>query len=177
MKKILTLLIIGVIFTQCNSKDETVITKGKVGEITKTTTLEELEMMFKNDSVVKFPEGKDFVNEYVIYSNEGKHLLSVFPTLPKDSIKVFDRVHVYSPEYKTEKGVSTSSTFIDISSNYSINKIDPTISSAVVYIDELNGTFILNKKDLGLEEFNMNKISKDQIPDLASIKYITIWFE
>ncbi|MEN8186823.1 MAG: hypothetical protein ABFR05_06810 [Bacteroidota bacterium] len=177
MKKVLTLLILSVIFVQCNSNDKTVIAKGKVGEITKTTTIEELEDMFKNDSVVKLPEGEEFVNEYVIYSEEGERLLSVFPSLPQDSIKAFERVQVYSPGFKTEKGVSTASTFRDINSNYSIKKIDPTISSAVVYIDELNGMFILNKKDLGLDEFDMNKISKDQVPDLASIKYITIWFD
>jgi hypothetical protein len=44
-------------------------------------------------------------------------------------------------------------------------------------VDELNATFALDKKDLKLGEFDMSKIRKDQIPDMAKIKYITLWFD
>jgi len=176
MKKVF-LLIITFVFIQCNDQKTKLVTKGKVGEITKTTTEQELENIYKNDSIVKIPEASDYVNEYAIYEKGGKHLLSVFPKIPKDTINFIERVKVYSPMYKTEKGISTIATFSDISANYSINKIDPTFTTAIVYIDELNGTFALDKKDLGLDEFDLNKISKDQIPDMAKIKYITIWFE
>ena len=176
MKKIL-FIIIAFTFLQCNNQNSALIKKGKVGEITKTTTEQELENIYKKDSIVKIPEGEDFVNEYAIYKKGGKHLLSVFTKFPRDTISINERVQVYSPMFETEKGISINSTFSDIIENYSINKIDPTFTTAIVYIDELNGTFALDKKDLGLDEFDLNKISKDQIPDLAGIKYITIWFE
>lgn len=176
MKKILY-IIIAFTFLQCNKQNFSLIKKGAVGEITKTTTEQDLEKIYKNDSIVKIPEGEDFVNEYAIYKRGGKHLLSIFPKFPRDTISFVERVQIYSPLYKTESGVSTVSTYSDITAHYSINKIDPTFTTAIVYIDELNGTFALDKKDLGLDEFDLNKISKDQIPDLASIKYITIWFE
>jgi hypothetical protein len=53
----------------------------------------------------------------------------------------------------------------------------PTLSSAILFIDEINFTMALDKKDLGIDEFDMRKISKDQIPDNAKIKYITVWFD
>ncbi len=176
MKNIL-FLIIAVVFLQCSDKKSDLIIRGKVGEITKYTSEQELENIYKNDSIVKIPEDYDYVNEYAIFEKGGKQLLSVFPKFPKDTIIFVERVQVFSPKYTTEKEVSTSSTFSDIMTHYSVNQIDPTFTTALVYIDELNGTFALDKKDLGLDEFDMNKISKDQIPDLAKIKYITIWFD
>ncbi|MEN8126060.1 MAG: hypothetical protein ABFR32_13140 [Bacteroidota bacterium] len=176
MKKVL-FLIIAFIFIQCSDQKTKLITKGKVGEITKITTEKELEDIYKNDSIVKIPKESIYVNEYAIYEKGGKHLLSVFPKIPEDTVSFIERIHIYSPKFITEKGVSTISTFSDIMANYSINKIDPTFTTAIIYIDELNGTFALDKKDLGLDEFDLNKISKDQIPDMAKIKYITIWFE
>lgn len=176
MKKVLILIVV-FLFIQCKDQNSNLITKGKVGDITKYTTLQEFENIFKSDSIVKIPEGSKYVNEYAVYKKGGKHLLSVFPIIPKDTASFIERIKVFSPIYKTEKGVSTSATFSDIETHYSINKIDPTFTTAIVYIDELNCTIALDKKDLGLGEFDLNKISKDQIPDLARIKYITIWFD
>ena len=77
----------------------------------------------------------------------------------------------------TEKGISTTSAFKDIADNYSIDKIEPSFSAAILFIDEINATISLNKEDLGLDEFNMNDIRQDQIPDEAGIRYISLWFE
>ena len=84
---------------------------------------------------------------------------------------------IFSDQYETEKGVSTASTYKDIVENYSISKVEPTFNSAVVFIDEINATIAIDKKDLKLDEFDMRKISKDQIPDMAKIQYITLWFD
>lgn len=176
MKTPLLILLVSLLFIQCKNSDSNLIKKNSVAGITKKTTETELYNLFKDDSIVKVPEGKDYVNEYRIYTRKGDLILQVFPQIPKDSVKNIERVQVYSPNYKTEKGVTTKSTFKDINSKYSIKKIDPTFTSALVYIDEINATIALNKADLGLDELDMNKISKDQVPDMAKIKYITIWF-
>ena len=51
-----------------------------------------------------------------------------------------------------------------------------TILSAHIDIDELNATMSIDKKEIGINEFNRDKIKADQIPDLARIKHFTIWF-
>ena len=73
--------------------------------------------------------------------------------------------------------MNTDSTFKDVIGNYSISKVEPFISSVIVSVDELNAGIALDKKDLKINEFDMRKISKDQIPDMAKIKYITLWFD
>jgi hypothetical protein len=176
MKKLLIILFVPLLFIQCRRNDSEIIKKNDVGGVTKNTTEEQLFEMFDNDSIVKIPADKKYVNEYAIYTRSGDHILSVFPMIPKDSTKILERVQIFSPDYKTVKGISTKSTFKDINTNYTIKKIDPTFTSALVYIDEINATIALDKKDLGLKELDMNKINKDQIPDLAKIKYIDIWF-
>ncbi len=175
MKKLL-FLFVPLLFLQCKQNDTAIIKKNEVGGITKNTTEEQLFKIFKNDSVVKIPADQSYVNEYAIYAKGGEHLLTVFPLIPRDSSKFLERVQIYSSKYKTEKGLSTQSTFKDINTKYTIKKIDPTFTSALVYIDELNATVALDKKDLGLKELDMNKINKDQVPDMARIKYIDIWF-
>lgn len=175
MKKLL-LLLIPLLFIQCMQNNTKVIKKNYVGGITKNTTEKQLFELFEDDSIVKVPADKKYVNEYVVYEKGGEHLVTVYPMIPKDSAKMVERVQIFSPKYKTEKGISTKSVFKDINTNYTIRKIDPTFTSALVYIDELNATVALDKKDLGLKELDMNKISKDQVPDQAKIKYIDIWF-
>ena len=99
------------------------------------------------------------------------------PKFQNDSIKGLELVKIYSGAYATESGISTSSTFKDIVDNYSINKIEPSFSAAILFIDELNATISLDKQDLNLDEFDMRKINQGQIPDEARIKNISLWFE
>ena len=61
--------------------------------------------------------------------------------------------------------------------NYSIDKIETSFTAAILFVDELNATILLNKSDLNLDEFDMREIRADQIPDEASINYISLWFE
>ncbi len=172
-------LLAGVIllFVQCNKDKEFKITRSQVGKITKNTTREDIIELFKNDSLIMFPKDEKMVNEYIVYQKGGKHLLSIFPKMSPDSIHMIERIHIYSPSYKTEKGISVASTYRDVAASYTFDKIDPTFTSAIIYLDEINGTIVLEKSDLGLAEDDLNKIQKEQIPDHARIKYITVWFD
>ena len=58
-----------------------------------------------------------------------------------------------------------------------INKVETSLLSATLYIDELNATISLDKADLGVNQFSTEEIKVEQIPDMAKIKYFTIWFD
>lgn len=176
MRKIITLLILSLFLIQCSSEEERRIGKNQIGKINNNTKVSELDVIFKSDSILKLPEGADEFNEYKIFNEEGKHLLTFKPKV-NDSLHTLERVQVYDDSYSTEKGISTSSTFIDVVNNYTINKIEPTFNSALLFVDEINITIALDKKDLNLDEFDMRKINEGQIPDMAKIKFITVWFE
>ena len=177
MKNLIGLLFLSLILVQCGQDKDTLILKNQLGKIKKNTSIEELDKIFKNDSVEKYPSNSEIIREYRVFGINGKPDLVFTPLVRNDSMKGLDLVKIYSSRYITEKGISTTSTYKDIADNYSIDKIEPSFSSAILFIDEINATISLNKEDLGLEEFNMNDIRQDQIPDEAGIRYISLWFE
>jgi hypothetical protein len=177
MKNTLLIVLFSLLFIQCKNENDTKIAKNQVGKLNKTTKIEDLDKIFKNDSLAKLPENADVFYEYKVYNKSGIHLLTIKPKFKGDSVIGIDNIQVYSDLYKTEKGLSSASTFQDISNNYSINKIEPTFTSAIVFVDEFNATIALDKTDLRLAEFDMSKIEKGQVPDMARIKFITIWFD
>ena len=177
MKKVIGFLFLSILLVQCGQDKDTLILKNQLGKIDKNTSIEELDKIFKNDSIEKFAPIDDMLREYRVFDKDGKPLLVFSPKVQNDSIKGLELVKIYGGQYTTEKGISTSSTFKDIVDNYSIDKIEPSFSAAILFIDELNATISLNKQDLNLDEFDMRKINQGQIPDEASIKNISLWFE
>jgi hypothetical protein len=176
MIRTIAALFVILLFAQCAEEDH-VIKKKKLGEIDNNTTVSELDRIFARDSVEKYPEGDELIREYRVYDASGEPSLVFVTRVENDSIKSLELVKIYSSEYSTEKGISTASTFKEVKSQYSIDKIEPSFSSAILFIDELNATISLNKNDLKIDEFDMREIRQDQIPDLARIRYITLWFE
>jgi uncharacterized protein YcfL len=177
MKKLIGVIVLSLLLIQCSSDKNTKIVKNQLGTINKNTSVEELDKLFSNDSVVKYPEGEDVFRDYRVYDKQGRELITIKFDINRDSIKGIELVKIFSEIYETEMGISTASTFKDILDNYSISKIEPTINSVIIFIDEINATLVLDKKDLKLKEYDMGKISQDQIPDMAPIKYINLWFE
>lgn len=177
MNKFIGLLLLSFILVQCGQDKDMLIMKNQLGDIDKNSSIEALDKIFKNDSVEKYPSDAELILEYRVFDIKGKPSLVFRPLIKNDSIKGLELVKIYSSDYITEKGISTNSTFKDVVDNYSIDKIEPTFSAAVLFINEINATFSLNKKDLNLGEFDMRKINQGQIPDEASINYISLWFE
>jgi|TARA_B110000037_G_scaffold222921_1_gene300487 hypothetical protein len=186
IKRVFTLLIIVLITIQCSRKDPFLIEKNRVGLISNIDLIGNIEEIFKNDSIVTYISegemgGRDtkYIQEndqYLIFSKRGKHLMTIVPKIQHESTSTVKYVEIMNPQFKTEKGINLNSPFKDINVNYLINKIEPSLSSATLYIDELNATISLDKKELGLNQFSTKEITVEQIPDLAKIKYLTIWF-
>jgi len=179
MKKLLILCLVCVIFIQCNSEQPHLLQKNQVGLVTPTTKISDLDMIFKNDSLVKPIYAKNqlkYVDEdYEVYSKDGNHLLTINVQNTTDSTAVIQSVQVFSPIYKTKNEVSLSSFYKALADNYEIDKIESTFSSASVFVKDLNASFTIPNKELGLPEFSSRKATLDQIPDNAKFKYITFW--
>ncbi len=180
--KIIVLVCISILFVQCG-KDKFTIEKGKVGELTKETTMQDLDKIFKNDSIVKIlSEGAkgnycfQDEDEYQIFEKGGKHLLTIVPREQLDSTSTIKSVEIFDARFKTESGLNVSSSFREVNANNAISKIETSFSSATIFIDDLNATIAIDKEDLGLNDFNMRKVSIEQIPDLAKMKSFIVWF-
>ena len=186
IRKITYLVLVSLLFIQCAKENQYLIEKGKVGYLTKETTVLEINSIFKKDSIVSnlssdnsdnekrlFSLGND---EFEIFSLKGGKLLEIAPTKKNDSLSKIKSIQIFDRNYKTEKGISLLSTFKDINENYMVNKVETTLTSVTLFIDELNATIAIDKKELGLNRFSREEVSIDQIPDMAKIKYFTIWF-
>ncbi len=182
LTKIVSILCISFLFIQCGN-DNFSVAKGKVGELTTKTTVQELDKIFAKDSLVKIlsegAKGNNYFQDddvYKVYEKGGKLLLKIVPKEQLDSSSVIKSVEIFDERFKTENGLNINSTFNEINANNAISKIEPSFSSVTVFIDDLNATLTIDKEGLGLSDFNMKKVSIEQIPDLAKMKSFTIWF-
>ncbi len=186
LKKITIILLISILSVQCEKENQFLVEKGKVGYLNKETVIQDLNSIFEKDSVVSklaSNKTKNEINlfsidndEYVVYSKNGKKLLEIIPAKLNDSLSKIKSIQIFDSNFKTDKGISLLSTFKEINENYMVNKVETTLTSATLFIDELNATIAIDKKELGINRFSREEISIDQIPDLARIKYFTIWF-
>jgi hypothetical protein len=185
-KNVLKFLIVGLVaftFIKCGNDSRFAVAKGKVGKLTTLTTINDLESIFKNDSIVKnLSEGSLGDNyfqdddEYLIYEKGGKHLLTIVPKEQLDSTSTIKSIQIFDDRFKTKTGISLQSTFEELNLNNTISKVETSLSSATLFIDDLNVTITLDKEDLGLKTFSTQKISLEQIPGLAKIKSFVVWF-
>lgn len=174
------------IFSQCSNDNNYLVEKGKVGGITAETSIDDLEVIFKGDSIVSklnneiVEEGEKLYSvnddDFFIFSKEGDKMLEVSFEVADDSIKKIKSVQLFNSKFVTDKGLSLRSTFKELNEHYQISKIETTLTSATLFINELNATISIDKKELGLNMFSRDKIVVEQIPDNAKIKFITIWF-
>ena len=178
------LILFLLMFLQCSKENPYLIEKGKVGILNKNTAVHELTSIFSNDSIVSlsaYAENKEKPlsvanGEYLVFTKNGKKLLEIIPTTHNDSLSGIKSIQFFDAKYKTGSGISLQSTFKEINENYIVNKVETTLTSAMLYIDELNATIAIDKEDLGINKFSREEIQINQIPDLAKVKYFTIWF-
>jgi len=180
MKYLITILIFSLLIVGCKkSQDPFVVQKHNIGLLTDSTQVKDLEVVFANDSVVKFIGGDEFTGDFStidIYEKGGEKLLELTPSQALDSTAIIENVRIMDARYQTEKSISLVSTFKDIKDKYTISSIDNLINSIVVSVNEINAAFTIDKKELPANaRFDMNlKIEETQIPDTAKIKYFMI---
>lgn len=184
LKKTILLFFTVFLFIQCSNESNFLIEKGAVGNINKETKVLDLKSLFKKDSLVSNISTNDTIqklfsatnDQYEVFKHDGNKMLEITPMNESDSLSKIKSIQIFDPNFITDKGISLRSTFNDINKNYKINKVETTLTSATLFIDELNATISIDKKELGLNSFSREEISLDQIPDFAKVKYFTIWF-
>jgi hypothetical protein len=167
----------------CSGNSKFKIEKGKVGSVTTKTTIQELATLFKNDSLVaNLSEGAQGNNyfqeddEYYVFEKGGKLLLTILPKEQLDSTSTIKSIEIHDARFTTASGININSSFSEINVNNTIHKVERTFSSAMLFLDNLNSTITIDNEELGLKGFNTQKITKEQIPDLAKMKTFIVWF-
>jgi len=179
-KTIFTLLTISILMTSCNKEvSPFAISKQRVGLLTDSTQVKDLEAIYAKDSIVKKIAGDEFlgsVNAIEIYEKGGKKLLELSPREALDSTATISNIKIYDARYKTNSGISILSTFADIKANHKISSIENTLRNVIVFVNENNTFFTISKEELpGELRFDMSKkIEAVNIPDTAKIKYFMV---
>lgn len=179
-KPLIYIALLSILVTSCGKdQDPLLIQKQNIGNLTDSTQVRDLKLIFENDSIVNYIGSDEFtrnINTIDVYDKDGTALLSLSPEKRADSTAAFSSVRILDARYKTEKGISTASTFKDIQNAYEISKIDNLINSIVVSVDDINAAFTIDKNELPANlRFDRNlSIEASQIPDNAKVKYFFI---
>lgn len=178
--KILSFAIIAVLFMACGrDSDPFLIDSNRVGPLTKEIRINQLDSVFKEDSIVRNISKSRFLNvanNIEIFDHAGAPLLILEPVQQFDSTSTIGYIQILDPKFQTAKGLNIKSTFGDVVEKYPISRIENTLNSAVVFIDELNLYLTIDKKELpaSLRYDTDTRIIASQIPDNAKIKYFMV---
>ncbi|WP_034061807.1 hypothetical protein [Lacinutrix jangbogonensis] len=179
-KTIFTLLTVSLLLTSCDQEvNPFSISKQNIGLLTDSTQVKDLEAIYAKDSIVKKIAGDEFlgnINDILIFEKGGKKLLELSPKEALDSTATIGSVRIYDSRYKTKTGITTISTFGDIKAQHKISNIENTLRNIVVFVNENNTFFTIDKEELpGELRFDMSKkIEAANIPDTAKIKYFMV---
>lgn len=182
MKKIIIALVVSIFFVNCQSESPYQISKNSLGKLTAHSTVQEVESLFPNDSVVRTNLSNRFKTQkqdIEIYNKEGQLLAVLEPRKNNDSTSTFKQARVVGEVFKTNKGFGPKSTFKDMYENYTISSIQNAISNVIVSVDELGIYASINKKHLPAElRYDLDlSINETQIPDDAPFQYFWLSFE
>ncbi|WP_298495389.1 hypothetical protein [uncultured Algibacter sp.] len=179
-QSILGLIALSLLLLNCNKEQNPFeISKNHVGLLTDSTQVKDLKNIYANDSIVKFISGDEFtgnINNIEIFEKGGKKLLTLTPKRALDSTATIGNIRILDERYKTNKNLTTISTFKDIQENYKISRISNLINSIVIAIDEINVNITIDKKELPANlRFDMDlKFESTHIPENAKIKYFFV---
>ncbi len=171
------------LFASCDSKkDPFTIGESSIGNLDKTIQMKQVDSIFAEDSIVKLNPIKNALGtqgEVEIFDKDGNKLLLLSPEDENDPNATVTNVQVFDSRYKTDKGLTSGSTFKDVKANYTVSNIETTINSIVVFLKDSEIYLTIDKKELPENlRYNPNvKIEASQIPDDATFKYFMIGWE
>ena len=179
-KPLLTVLALAVTAVSCKKEqDPFLIEKQNIGLLTDSTLVKDLKMAFPKDSIVKSTPEDAFLktdSPITIFDTNNQELLALTPKKLNDSTSTIGTIKIMDSKFKTKKGLTINSTFADIQNNYKISNIQNTLRNVVVFVNDINAFFTIDKKELPAElQFDASaKIEAIQIPGQAKIKYFMI---
>ncbi len=183
---VIPVLFLSILLTSCNNNSEFLIEKNRVGPLTNETEIQDLAAIFSSDSLVAhLSEGAigyggammESEDEYLVYSKDGEHLITVVAENPLDSTSLIDRVEIISEAYQTNSNVGIGSTFDQVNLNVQIDRVEKGLTSAILYVDELNATLVIDQKELGMNSLRPGKMLLERIPGDSKFRSFTVWFD
>ena len=118
-------------------------------------------------------------DNYLIFDKQNHHLLTLTPKQQHDINEKIETIEIISNKYSTDNGLTVDGTFEDIQNSHNISAIQNTINNIIVFVDEIDAYFIIDKNNLpiDLRLGTNNKIEEINIPPSSKIKKFMIgWY-
>lgn len=172
------LLVLVISLISCNQEKPFSISQDAVGLLTKETKMSELKTLFPNDSLADYntsSQYKNLASGVTLYEKGGNKLLRIIPKSNEEE-SLIENIQIFDERFQTSKGISLQSTFKDIQDAYSIKRIENLIDMVVIFVNDSDAYFTIDKKHLPAElMFNTSsKVEQTQIPDEAPLKYLKV---
>lgn len=152
------------------------ITENSVGHLTKGTQVNQLDSIFSQDSVTvkrvnrRFSDG----NVIVVYGDSHQEQLLLKPAQRFDSASVITSVEIVDTRYQTRDGLRLGGNFEIAKSHYRISRIENILGAAVVFLDDLNVYFTIDKAAIDEPTDMSVQIKASQIKDTAEIQHLWV---
>lgn|SRR5699024_8660686 len=183
MRKILfTIGLATSLLISCNNSDQKYqIKENQIGPLVKGTLIKEVKDIFVEDSIVSTSTKalEEYQNEVEIFDKEGKKLLIISPKRNNNPNSPINHIQVVDSRYKTDKGIGVKSTYKEVKKHYTVDKVETTFTSIIVFLKDSPIYVTIDKDELPEDiRYNLNlKVEPTQIPDDAKIKLFMVSWE
>ena len=182
LRSIYRLTLLFLIVQSCsknNLADPFLISNHRIGMLTDSTQVKDLDVIFADDSLENYRTRTRFsgVSRNIkVFDKTGNLLLTLSPEQLVDSTATINTIKIEDPRYRTSKGINVNSTFGELSTAYEIKKVDNLIKTIVISVEGLDASFTIDKNELPANmRFDRTlNIDPIQIPEKAKIKYFML---
>lgn len=165
-----------------DENDAFLINANQVGELTRGTTVHQLYKLFPSRQIKHSQTTGGFfdqvIDNYDIYSSEGRLLLTASPSVANDTSAMINQVIIRDSLFKTAQGIGLNATLKDIREKYHNLRYIPTASQIVVAVPRTGINFLIDQHKLdGSWRDNASKeVNNQNIPGSTRIDGIAVYW-
>lgn len=180
MRKVLfTITLAASILASCGQKEqEFQIKKDRIGVLHKGALIKQVDSIFTKDSIVSNTKKplEGYQNEVEVFDKEGNRLMVLSPDKNNDPNSPITHIQITDARYQTNTGIGLKSRYKDIKKHYTVDKVETTFSSIIVFLKDSPIYISIDKEELPEDiRYNFNlKVEPTQIPDDAKIKLFMV---
>lgn len=181
----LRMLSLFLVISSCQDDTRHLIAKNKLGNLTHTSKVYQIDSLLASDSVVTTNARNAFggtlssvVKAIKVYDTSGKQILNIKPFGSMDTLSDISSIRVLTEQYKTKNGIGLGSTYKDLKKYHDVNNIQSLANSFIITLKDINAVVSFDRKVLpGEVRFDMEAdIKPTMIPDDAKINRIWVNF-
>lgn len=183
--KYLKFLILFLILSSCAKDKKTLISKNRLGDLTNSIKISEIENMLPEDSIVTVNARNAYgefissaVKQVEVYDTSDQQVLVIKPFGGMDTLSKIRSIRVLSKRYKTKNGIGLGSTYKDLKKYHDVSNIQSLANSIIITLNDINAVASFDRNVLpGEVRFDMEAdIKPTMIPDNAKINRFWINF-